>query len=67
MLTMAKVLKTIIVNSKLHLSVCGRLIKRPDKIHIYPFTVCIVICRKTMLLRYRKEKTALHSTKKKTK
>ena len=66
---MAKVLKTIIVYFKLHLSVrmwefdCKRL----DKNYIYALTVYTVICWQTMSLRYRKEKTALDSTKNKTK
>jgi len=29
--------------------------KRLDKIHIYAFTVCTVICRQTMSLRCRKK------------
>ena len=40
--------------------------KRLDKIQIYAITICTVICWQTMSLRYRKKKTALCSTKKKT-
>lgn len=51
---------TIIVNCKLHLCVCGRLIAR-DWIHIYAFTVCTVICWLTTSLCYRgKDITAYH-------
>lgn len=52
--TMAKVLMTIIVNCKLHLtSVCVSVI------------VCTVFYWQNMPLRYRNEKTALNSTQKK--
>jgi len=61
---MAKVLMKIIVNSRLRLSVCGSLIARVDKIHIYVFTVCTVIFDKPCHCNTERERP-LHSTKKK--
>jgi len=61
---MAKVFMTIIVNFRLHLSVCGSLIARDWT----RFTFTILLFELQFVnppLQYRKKKTALQSTKKK--
>jgi len=61
---MAKVLLTIIVNCRLHLSVSGSLIAKVTGQDSHHCLYCNLL---TMSLRYRKDKTALHITKKKKK
>jgi len=51
---MDKVLMTIILNCGLHQCMWEIDCKTLDKIHIYDFIVCIVICWQTMSLQRKK-------------